>query len=103
MSSPIDTEEWGLSAFMDWKPTKKTVECESCDGKGVVGGGFKDMEGPRECSNCGGRGWHSFYPKTKQPEIPNELIEHMRAAWIAYWESNGFTAAITEQKEGGGK
>lgn len=85
MSSPIDTGDWSLSAYMDWKPAKEREDC-SCGGKGVIGGHFKDMEGPRTCPDCHGMGTKVFYPKTKKPEIPKELIEHLRNAWIKYWE-----------------
>jgi DnaJ-class molecular chaperone len=87
MSSPIDNDDWCLSAYMDWKPSKSYVVCECCNGKGKVGGGFKDMEGPRDCDRCSGTGRHGFYPKSVKPEIPKELMEHMRKAWITYWES----------------
>lgn len=85
MSSPIDTEDWSLHAFLDWTKTKERVPCDGCSGSGKVGGGFKDMEGPRECTTCYGTGSMHFTPKTKKPEIPKELKEHLRNAWVAYW------------------
>lgn len=88
MSSPIDNKEWALKCYMDWVPAKDTEVCKDCGGKGTVGGGFKDMDGPRTCPTCFGRGSRNFHPKSKKPEIPLEVIEHMKKAWIDYWEVN---------------
>lgn len=97
MSSPVDTEDWKLSAYMEWKPARSRVKC-GCDG-GMVGGHFKDMEGPRTCPECYGSGTKSFTPKTPKPEIPEALIEHMRRAWMDFWEVKDLFAKESENEQ----
>lgn len=84
--SPVDTDDWVLGAWMDWKPSKNHEVCESCGGKGVVGGGFKCMDGPTTCSTCWESGITEFHPKTQKPEVPKALVEHMHRAWKGFWE-----------------
>lgn len=86
MGSPIDTQDWVLGAWMDWKPAKDKVICLCCNGSGTTGGGFKSMEGPQTCSTCYGTGVKTFYPSAPKPEIPQELREHMYKAWKSYWD-----------------
>jgi DnaJ-class molecular chaperone len=76
-----ENEDWKLHAFLDWKPKMKSVECPRCDGRGEVGGGFKDIDGPRPCPDCHGSGIKLVSPTSPQPEIPPDLLEHMRRAW----------------------
>ncbi|UUZ75416.1 hypothetical protein LP414_27255 [Polaromonas sp. P1(28)-13] len=89
MSSPLDTEEWRLSAFMDWVPAKKPydIQCPNCGGTGMVGGGFKSFDDPSECPKCfGSRRITQYEPLTPKPELPTELMAHMRAAWTKFFE-----------------
>lgn len=88
MSSTYDTEDWALAAFVDWKPKKEghSTPCEYCGGSGEVGGGFKSLDGPEPCPKCFGSGGH-WHPgvTTEKPPVPDELVEHMRAAWQAFF------------------
>lgn len=51
-----ETDEWKLGCFFDWRPKPKAIACPGCAGKGEVGGGFKDLDGPRPCTDCWGSG-----------------------------------------------
>lgn len=79
--SIVENEEWKLGCFLDWRPKVKSIDCPHCQGKGGVGGGFKDLDGPRECDECSGTGIKRINPTSQPPEIPPELREHMRRAW----------------------
>lgn len=79
--SAIETEDWKLGAYFEWRPKYHSEECSTCHGRGEVGGGFKDLDGKRPCSTCRGVGSTSKQPKTQQPEIPPAIVEHMRRAW----------------------
>jgi hypothetical protein len=86
--SPLDTEEWQLSAFIDWKRKKPLVThpCEYCNGRGKVGGGFKSLDGPQDCPECFGTRVGRTEPGEPRPEIPEALIDHMRKAWQQYFK-----------------
>lgn len=77
--------DWELHAWIDWKPKMHEEECTSCSGRGVVGGGLGDLDGPRQCTACYGRGTITKPPTSKKPDIPKDLVEHMRRAWWDYW------------------
>ncbi len=80
-TSITETEDWKLGAFIEWRPKPKSIECPNCHGEGTVGGGFKDIDGPRVCPECWGRRFKLVHPTSQQPEIPADLLEHMRRAW----------------------
>lgn len=81
MSTQKETDEWKLAAFVEWRPKPVQITCNCCKGSGKVGGGFKDMDGKRDCPECWGRGWKEGHPTSQKPEVPPELVEHMRRAW----------------------
>ena len=85
-SSPtvVETEDWHLGCFMEWRPKHKTITCPTCHGRGEVGGIFKDLDGPQTCPECWGTNIKSVGPTTPAPELPAELREHMRRAWWDY-------------------
>lgn len=88
MSSPLDTEGWKLASTVQWVAKKKPIGsvCSYCNGNGEVGGGFKDMDGPRQCPECFGSGRKTVYPDLgEHPEIPPELIAALRKAWLEYF------------------
>lgn len=76
-----NTKDWELHAFLDWKAIRRAETCTGCGGRGTVGGGFKDLDGPRQCNDCFGSGTVSKGPTTPRPELPPALVEHMRRAW----------------------
>lgn len=76
-----ETEDWKLGCFFEWRPKLKVIDCPHCHGRGTVGGGFKDLDGPQDCSECWGTKVKRVTPTTQPPEIPRELREHMRRAW----------------------
>lgn len=39
------------------------------------------MDGERDCPECWGRGWKEGHPTSVMPEVPSDLVEHMRRAW----------------------
>ena len=89
----LGMEQWQFSFLYkrelkeEYKPTYK--ECPSCRGGGVVGGGFGDPDGPRDCSECGGRG--EVIDKRPEfveaPPIPDDLQKVMRKTWDEWWEN----------------
>lgn len=81
----METEDWKLHAFLDWKPKHKTVDCDYCGGNGYVGGGFKSIDGKESCPQCWGAKIKTVSPTSEKPEIPSALIEHMRRAWWDYF------------------
>lgn len=84
MNSLIETDDWKLGCFMEWRAKPKVVECSYCNGSGEIGGGFKDIDGPRTCPECFGSKVKRVHPTSKQPEIPEDLREHMRRAWFDF-------------------
>ena len=92
MRSKMETEDWKLGCFLDWKPKHKSVTCPTCGGSGYTGGHFKDLDGPQECSRCFGAKVISVAPTSQRPEIPADIREHMRRAWFDFYNqenSNG--------------
>ena len=76
-----ETGEWQLKCFMEWVEKPMEQECPDCNGRGYVGGGFKSISGEETCHSCSGRGRIRKRPTTPPPELPKDLIEHMRRAW----------------------
>lgn len=76
-----ETSDWKLNCFLRWRPKYHDETCKRCCGAGRIGGGFKDIEGERDCPDCHGRGSVSKPPTTPEPELPAALVEHMRRAW----------------------
>lgn len=87
--SVIETEDWKLGCFMEWRPKHHYEDCQSCLGEGMVGGGFKSLDGQRECPDCFGSGQVHKGPTTPKPELPPALVEHMRRAWWDYTNKLG--------------
>ena len=85
MSFEKETEDWKLAAFIEWRPKPKHINCTCCNGKGTVGGHFKDLDDPQTCPECYGSGFKMVFANSKMPEIPEELIEHMRRAWYDFF------------------
>ena len=79
--SEVETDKWKLGCFMEWRPKHRAIDCPSCNGRGEVGGGFKDIEGSRPCPECFGTKIKSVGPTSEKPELPAALVEHMRRAW----------------------
>ena len=52
MSFEKETEDWKLAAFIEWRPKPKHINCTCCNGKGTVGGHFKDLDDPQTCPEC---------------------------------------------------
>ena len=77
----IETDDWKLGCFMDWRPKRRAIGCEYCLGTGEVGGGFKSLDGPQQCPKCFGTKSVLISPTGAAPPIPPELREHMRRAW----------------------
>lgn len=84
----LDTEEWKLHAYLDWRRKKPLIThaCDYCNGSGKVGGGFKSLDGPSTCPECYGSGTGRVEEGEPKPEIPQALIEHMRNAWLEYFK-----------------
>lgn len=77
----VETDDWKLGCFMEWRPKNHAEECPTCYGKGEVGGYFRDLDGPRPCPQCAGMKIVHKGPTTPKPELPPALVEHMRRAW----------------------
>lgn len=88
MSDIVENEDWKLGCFLEWRPKAQHKVCPDCNGKGKIGGHFKDLDGPRDCMTCFTSGSISMHPKTVPPEIPADLREHMRRAWWDYFHDN---------------
>jgi len=81
----LETEDWQLSCYLEWRPKNHQEKCEYCDGKGKVGGGFGYLEEAQQCDRCHGLKTVTKGPRTPRPELPKKLIEHMRRAWWDYF------------------
>ena len=79
-----ENDDWKLGCFMEWRAKSHLEVCPTCHGSKEVGGGFKSLDGPRECPECFGIGHITKGPKTPAPEIPAEMREHMRRAWFDF-------------------
>lgn len=85
----IETDDWALSCYLDWRPKNHEEECPDCHGRGECGGGFKDLDGPVQCPTCFGRRTVTKGPRTPKPELPKVLVEHMRRAWWDFFYKAG--------------
>lgn len=82
-----DTEEWKISAYLDYVPKIEWVEekCDKCGGSGMLGGGFKSLDDPEPCDNCvRGRRSKRVYPTSPKPLLPQDLLDYMRKAYLEY-------------------
>lgn len=79
----VETEDWKLACYLEWRPKSHEEDCPRCNGKGEIGGGFGWLDDAKECDKCRGRGTVTKGPKTQRPELPKRLTEYMRRAW---WE-----------------
>ena len=84
MNPLIETEDWKLGCYLEWREKHHQEDCPNCHGTGQVGGGFKDIEGARPCSKCYGTGKVTKPPESRMPEIPPDLREHLRRAWYDF-------------------
>lgn len=86
--SPLDTQDWMLTAQIEWKWVGKDqfTTCDYCGGSGEVGGGFKSLDGPEPCPRCFGSGG-KMQPRPQHPELPPALVKHMRKAWKDYFDN----------------
>ena len=82
-----DTEDWKLGCFLEWQPKNHTEVCDNCNGRKMVGGGFKSIDDAIQCYKCFGSGILTVSPKTLKPEIPADLREHLRRAWFDYFNA----------------
>ena len=87
MNNIIETEDWKLSCYMEWRPKSKKITCPTCLGKGETGGHFKDLDGPQICNSCWGTKIKIVHAEGKPPELPPKLREHMRRAWFDFLHS----------------
>lgn len=90
--SPLDTDDWKLSAHIMWRPKRipKRADCDYCSGTGKIGGGFKSFDGPEDCPRCFGTGKGAeIDPLAPEPPIPPELVQHMRKAWEEFFAADG--------------
>lgn len=84
MSNPeisVETPDWKLGCFMDWRPKNHDETCPTCNGRGEVGGGFKSLDDAQPCTQCFGTRTVTRGPRTPKPDLPPALVEHMRRAW----------------------
>lgn len=83
-----DTEEWKISAYMDYVPKVEGVyeKCDRCNGSGMLGGGFKSLDDPEPCDKCFGNRqvWKRVAPTEPRPKLPQDLVDHMRKAYLEY-------------------
>lgn len=83
-----DTEEWRIAASLDYihKKQWEDAECPQCGGTGKTGGGFGSLSDPEECNRCWGTRLISkqVFPKEPKPKLPQDLIDHMRKAYLEY-------------------
>lgn len=86
----VQTDNWELRINAWWslkQGVTNTLKCPVCAGRGTVGGGFKDMNDPEECTQCWGSGKiidPDFEPK---PEMDEEFIKHMHKAYLEWANS----------------
>jgi len=81
----LDNEHWHLSISMEWTPklpTSASHTCPKCNGRRVVGGGFKSFEDERTCPECFGTGHLTKYVEyPAAPELPQDLIDKLRKVY----------------------
>ena len=85
----LDTPEWkfNITASFILRDNLPSTICIVCNGSGGTHiGSTILMEEPlfyKSCSNCGGSGQVLINPIPPKPDVPDELIFHLRTA---YWE-----------------
>lgn len=82
-----ETDEWKLGAYIEWRPKPMSIVCPRCHGEGTIGGGFKDIDGPRSCPECWGTKVKSVATTSPKPDVSADLVEHMRRAWWDYFNA----------------
>ena len=80
-----ETEDWKLNCWLEWRSKPVVTDCVCCNGRGFVGGHFKDINGRRECEECFGSGKTTLHPKTQPPEIPDDLVIAIKEVWDNYF------------------
>lgn len=88
-SLALETEDWALSCYLEWRAKSHEETCPTCHGTGEVGGGFGSFDGPEQCDRCCGTRTVTVGPKSPRPSLPPELIEYMRRAWWDYFNRAG--------------
>lgn len=87
----LDNEHWHLSISMEWTPKKPTSEsqiCSRCNGRRVVGGGFKSFEDEHTCPDCFGTGHRTKYLEyPAAPPLPLDLIEELKQTYSQHCEN----------------
>ena len=76
----IETDEWRLGCYFQWRAKPVRVKCTACGGDGKTSGLF-DLDGPQTCQTCWGAGSVERAPTTPPPPVPAAIQEHMRRAW----------------------
>lgn len=80
-----EIEDWKLNCWLEWRSKPVVTDCVCCNGRGFVGGHFKDINGRRECEECFGSGITTLHPKTQPPEIPDDLVIAIKEVWDNYF------------------
>lgn len=93
MPTPLDNEFWKLSCNLGFKKTEKCApiseECPNCHGNGEIGGGFKSIDGPEECSTCLGHGKTYRWPTIPTaPQLPIELVGALRKTFNEFFDGS---------------
>jgi hypothetical protein len=80
------TDDWKLGAYLQWRPLAKVLDCPRCQGRREVGGGFKDLDGIRQCPECFGAGIKTVLPdESTKPPVPADLAHALHAVWKDYF------------------
>lgn len=85
MSTPFDTQDYGLQIVPSWyrKNPRPTITCTKCMGDGKIGGGIFSLDDAEDCSWCNGNGKLTVYDDNP-PEFPEGMTEFMRKAFQDY-------------------
>ena len=79
--------EWRYVVEGCWKRNAdyQTKPCPNCGGAGVIGGGFKSIDGPETCWQCHGHGKIVDYSVAEHvPEHPKELVDALKKTYAEY-------------------
>ncbi len=63
------------------------VMCQRCRGKGKTGGGFHDLDEPKDCTTCWGAGTVPNTEITATPLLPPDYFQHMKKAHTEWMEA----------------
>jgi hypothetical protein len=80
--------EWDLKILPFNQPYPPRINCPDCGGRGRTNMCMGSIDDPEDCYKCNKTGKIDDPSWVWKPSPPKELVDHMRKAWIEYWNKD---------------